>query len=73
MSLFYEKDKFTVTFVNDFDNSVILVKEVEYGDSLTYPEPPVVRGYNFSRWNAQDVIVLSDRTIYAKYNIVNIK
>ena len=65
----YEKDKFTVTFVNDFDNSVILVKEVEYGDSLTYPEPPVVRGYNFSRWNAQDVIVLSDRTIYAKYNI----
>ena len=65
----YEAETFTVTFINDFDDSIIGTVTVAYGTTLVYPEAPKVRGYDFSRWNVQDVVVYTDRTIYAIYSI----
>ncbi|HKM29664.1 MAG TPA: InlB B-repeat-containing protein, partial [Bacilli bacterium] len=65
----YEADKFTITYVNDFDDSIILIKEVGYGEALTYPAPPVVRGYNFNSWTPEDSVVYADMTVHANYSI----
>ena len=64
----YETEKFTVTFINQLDNSIISSIEVDYGTTLVYPTPPEVHGYNFSGWSQQVTTVYNDRTIEAKYN-----
>lgn len=65
----YEAIYFTVTFINDEDDSIIEEQKVRYGESATYPEVPNVKGMEFSRWRGPIENITSDRTIRAIYEI----
>lgn len=65
----YESIYFTVTFINDEDESVIDVQKVRYGENATYPEIPEVKGMEFSRWRGPVDNITSDRIIRAIYAI----
>lgn len=65
----YEPIYFTVTFVNDEDDSIIDVQKVQYGKDAVYPENPTIKGMEFSRWRGPIENITSDRTIRAIYKI----
>ena len=65
----YEAIYFTVTFVNDEDDSVIEVQKVKYGEDAVYPEVPYVKGMNFEYWRGPINNVMSDRTVKAIYGL----
>lgn len=69
----YEPIYFTVTFINDEDDSIIEEQKVRYGESATYPEAPAVKGMEFSRWRGPIDNITSNRTIRAIYEIAEYK
>ena len=61
-----KKEFFKVTFI-DKDGNNIEVKEVEKGKTVDYPVPPIVKGYCFIGWSAENFDIESDTTIQANY------
>ncbi len=65
-----ELPEFTVTFVDNFDNSTISSMAVEVGTVLNesdFPNPPTHAGYEFTGWDYNGTAVDSDIIIRAKY------
>ena len=58
----------TVTFIDGFDNTVILRKEVDYGTTVPAPEPPVHKGYKPVKSNPT---VQSDMSVTIKYEPIS--
>ena len=58
----------TVTFIDGFDNTVILRKEVDYGTTVSAPEPPVHKGYKPVKSNPT---VQSDMSVTIKYEPIS--
>ena len=58
----------TVTFIDGFDNTVILRKEVDYGTTVPVPEPPVHKGYKPVKSNPT---VQSDMSVTIKYEPIS--
>lgn len=58
----------TVTFIDGFDNTVILRKEVDYGTTVPAPEPPVHKGYKPVKSNPT---VQSDMNVTIKYEPIS--
>lgn len=70
-----EKTKFTVTFVDSIDGTVIGTKQYEVGttlDEATFPAPPEHEGYAFTCWeydeNYDGEYLLYDITVTAYYH-----
>ena len=57
----------SVTFVNSVNGEVIEIIEVKKGDSLTYPNEPIIEGYEFIGWDKELSSFESDSTITAYY------
>lgn len=64
-----DANRFTVTFIDGFDNSIILISEIEEGHSASTPEAPFHKGYVFTNWTGDVDNINSDRTIIANYAI----
>ncbi len=65
------KPSFTVTFIDDVDNSVIETRVVEGGtilDKATFPEVAEHDGVVFRGWDYRRQIIVSDLTIRAMYS-----
>ena len=69
ISLVIEPIYYTVTFINNEDDSIIEVQQVRYGEDAVYPEPPEVKGKHFESWRGMATRVLSDRVIRAMYGL----
>lgn len=64
----WEIKRCTVTFIDGFDNTVILRKEVDYGTTVQAPEPPVHKGYKPVKSNPT---VQSDMSVTIKYEPIS--
>lgn len=58
----------TVTFV-DYDDSVISVQSVKYGEDASRPTAPNRKGYTFDGWSRSYEKVTEDITVKAEYTI----
>ena len=67
----YSIKQYTVTF-KDWDGSTIITRTVNHGSSATAPSDPNRDGYNFIGWDKAFNNVISDLTITAQYEIINV-
>ncbi len=65
----YEKQTFKIVFKTQFGD-IISEEEYEYLDTIIYPEPLVVEGYNFVSWDLIQDYATSNLEIVAFYNIM---
>ena len=63
----YEIQVFHVTFIDTTDNSEFAAFDVEYGNDVTMPDPPLHVDYKFTGWSDDGKNIKEDRTIYAYY------
>ena len=64
----YEIDTCTVTFVDPISGDVLGVEEVEYNGSVTPPEAPWHEHYTFAGWDHDIECICGDTVIYAVYD-----
>ncbi len=68
----FESDEITynVTFL-DFDDSILSEEKVIEFDDATAPTPPTRLGYEFTGWDGDYTLILTDTILKAKYKIIN--
>ncbi|MEG2074155.1 MAG: FN3 associated domain-containing protein, partial [Angelakisella sp.] len=62
----YEKEKFTVAFV-DWQNDTLVLQDAEYGSSLAAPAGKSSEGYTFTSWDKDVTNVTSSMVVTAQY------
>lgn len=63
----YEREEYSVIFVDMDMVSVLSLQKVAYGDAAQAPDIPVHEGYTFEKWDKDFSCVTSDMTIFAQY------
>lgn len=63
----YRKNKYTVTFKDGIDNSVVSTQSVEYESGATAPTPKSHSGYEFSKWDKAFNKITKDTVVTAIY------
>lgn len=63
----YDKNIYTVKFVDNFTNEVLKPQYVKYGDSATSPSVTAPSGYSLTGWDKSFASVKSDLTVYTVY------
>ena len=63
----YEPLYFTLTLISKLDDSVIGELKVQAYTDAVLPEPPVIPGYKFLRWNGNYTNVHFDGNVFAYY------
>ena len=66
LSLYYDRDLFTVAFV-DYNAAALSLYSVRYGADSPVPAAPTRVGYTFSSWNGTKTNIQSDQTVTAIY------
>ncbi|MCI6014249.1 MAG: InlB B-repeat-containing protein [Coprobacillus sp.] len=64
----FKKKVFKVTYLYE-NGEEICTKEFEYNEMLTFPTPPVVKGYTFDKWNLEEINVVSGLQVKALYKV----
>lgn len=60
-------DKCVITFMDSIDNTVISTVEVDFGDSITAPNPPEHEGLDFICWSEDISSAVQNMTVFAIY------
>ncbi len=63
----YDRNTYTVKFVDSFTNKVLKTQYVKYGDSATVPSVSAPTGYSLTGWDKSYTSVKSDLTVYTVY------
>ena len=64
----YEINTYTVTF-KDWDGTVLMTQQVQYGGAATAPANPTRTGYTFTGWDKAFTNVTADLVVTAQYEI----
>ena len=65
----YAVNKFVVSFIDGITHTIIASASVEYGQDVTFPEPPVHDGYRFAGWDHDGKNITSHLSITALYEV----
>jgi uncharacterized repeat protein (TIGR02543 family) len=63
----YEKNVYTVTFIDDVTGDVLETQQVEHAGAATLPDAPEHYGYLFMGWSTNPINVVSDMDVHALY------
>ncbi|XMB72031.1 leucine-rich repeat protein [Mycoplasmatota bacterium WC30] len=62
------EEAYSVTFV-DYDSTILFTEKVEHGYSANLPSNPTRIGYTFIGWDQSHLVITSDITLVAQYNV----
>ena len=65
----YEINTYTVTF-KDWDGTVLMTQQVQYGGAATAPANPTRTGYTFTGWDKAFTNVTADLVVTAQYEML---
>lgn len=63
----YDKNTYTVKFVDNFTNAVLKTQYVKYGDAATAPSVTAPEGFSLTGWDKSFNSVKSDLTVYTVF------
>lgn len=63
----YDKNTYTVKFVDNFTNAVLRTQYVKYGETATAPSVTAPEGFSLSGWDKNFSNVKSDLTVYTVF------
>ena len=65
----YERQTYTVLFVDGYNDDEIDTQYIEYGESATEPEVPIHDGYGFIGWDKEFDVITENIIVTAQYII----
>ena len=63
----YDKNSYTVKFIDSFTNKVLKKQPLKYGDNATPPEVEMPDGYELTGWSESIENVSADMSVYTVY------